>query len=276
MKRLKMIFVAILSIWLMPTVCHGSELFDLAVCKVDTIAVSESLAQMMNSVKIKPHSVNPYNLPYSRDANFPDYKRLWVNTGVLCMGGVAALGVLQLLPEESTAWNKKELEEIPLFKRWGNHVSDGPVWDGDNWVFNFVLHPYGGAAYYMSARSLGFNMLYSSVYCFCISTIFWEYGIEAFMEIPSIQDLVITPIIGSLLGECFYKWKRKIVSDGYRLYGSSILGNIVAFLLDPVNEFVGLFMGNPSRTGVLNSLCEISSAPWLGGGYCGVTIGCRF
>lgn len=75
----------------------------------------------------------------------------------------------------------------------------------------------------------------------------WEFGIEAFMERPSIQDIFITPLVGSLIGEGFYKLKRKIVDNGYRLCGSSVLGNIVVFLVDPVNEVVGLFAGNPCR-----------------------------
>ncbi|WP_422121346.1 DUF3943 domain-containing protein [Photobacterium damselae] len=26
-----------------------------------------------------------------------------------------------------------------------------------------------------------------------MSTVYWEYGVEAFAEVPSIQDLVVTP-----------------------------------------------------------------------------------
>ena len=80
-----------------------------------------------------------------------------------------------------------------------------------------------------------------------ISNIGWEYGIEAFMERPSYQDLMITPLVGSSIGELFYRLKRNIVNNGYRLWGSSVAGNIVAFLIDPVNEVVGLLSGNDAR-----------------------------
>lgn len=201
---------------------------------------------------------------------------MWLHTGVLFAGGVATLGVLQLLPENATAWNKERITSIPFWKRWSYHVRKGPVWDGDNFIFNYILHPYAGAVYYMGARSIGFNQLGSFLYCTAISTIFWEYGIEAFMEKPSIQDLILTPLSGLLLGEVFYKLKRKIVSDGYRLWGSCVWGNIVAFIIDPVNEVIGLFAGNPCRRMQgKGTMPDISFMPWItpaGGGSAGFTL----
>lgn len=201
---------------------------------------------------------------------------MWLHTGVLFAGGVATLSVLQLLPENATAWNKERITSIPFWKRWSYHVRKGPVWDGDNFIFNYILHPYAGAVYYMGARSIGFNQLGSFLYCTAISTIFWEYGIEAFMEKPSIQDLILTPLSGLLLGEVFYKLKRKIVSDGYRLWGSCVWGNIVAFIIDPVNEVIGLFAGNPCRRMQgKGTMPDISFMPWItpaGGGSAGFTL----
>lgn len=195
----------------------------------------------------KRRIVSLYDLPYSRELSSPDYTRLWENTGLLCAGGITALIVLQMLPDDATAWNRSERTSTPMFKRWWEHVKRGPVWDHDKWIFNYVLHPYGGAAYYMGARSAGFNMYQSLLYCFCISTVFWEYGIEAFNEVPSVQDLVVTPVIGSALGEAFYLLKRHIVAHDYRLFGSPIIGNFVAFIIDPVNTVTGLIFGDPTR-----------------------------
>ena len=126
-----------------------------------------------------------YDLPYSLSENMPNVKKLVINTATLYAAGVLTLGVLELLPEDATAWNKKEIRDTPLFERWWNHVREGPVWDKDNWVFKYILHPYGGAAYYMSARTQGCSAINSILYAFGVSTIFWEYGIEAFNEIPS-------------------------------------------------------------------------------------------
>lgn len=219
--------------------------------------------------------INIYDMPYSKTASYKNWGRLWINTGALYAAGFVALGVLEALPDSATNWNTEELRRTPWIQRWGNHVKRGAHWDGDNPIFNYVLHPYGGAAYFMAARSQGFNFWESALYGFCISTFFWEYGIEAFMEIPSIQDLIITPVAGALIGEWFYKVKRRIVADGYTLWGSSVAGNIVAFLVDPVNEFVGLFAGNPCRQNLKKKRkrAEFSLLPSLNATRNGVTCG---
>lgn len=215
------------------------------------------------NLKLVPSKVNIYDMPYSIKDNYPNYGRLALNTGVLYGAGFVTLGVLYLLPEDATAWNKKEIQDVPLFKRWVKNVKRGPVVDKDGAVFNYILHPYGGAAYYMGARSLGFNLFYSFLYSAGISTFFWEYGIEAFMEIPSIQDLVVTPLAGVLVGEGFYILKRHIVANDYRLFGSPVLGNIVAYLIDPVNEVIGIFAGNPNRKKSKATDTSLASMPWF-------------
>lgn len=248
-----------------------------AVTECDTLAVDTCTeARRAVASTVTPaggQKPNLYALPYSMRTSHPDYKRMWLHTGVLFAGGVVTLGVLQLLPEDATAWNKERITSIPFWKRWSYHVRNGPVWDGDSFVFNYILHPYAGAAYYMGARSIGFNVLGSFIYCTAISTCFWEYGIEAFMEKPSIQDLFITPLAGLVLGESFYRLKRHIVGNGYRLWGSRLLGNVVAFIIDPVNEVIGLFAGNPCREmQKKDTFPDVSFMPWVTPAY-GGTVG---
>jgi len=223
-----------------------------------------------------------YAFPQSHTFSHPDWKRMWVNTAVLTGCFVSTLLVLECLPEDATSWNRAALQKVPLFTRWREHViTQGPKWDHDNPVFNFVLHPYAGAAYFMSARSCGFNFWQSLLYSTCISTIGWEFGIEAFMEQPSYQDLFIPPIVGSFIGEGFYMLKHHLVQNDYRLFGSPVLGNITAFLIDPVNEVVGLFAGNPARRYARRHAIELHSSPGTiytadgGRGY-GLNISCRF
>lgn len=193
-------------------------------------------------------NLSPYLLPYTSESCNKNWNRLWLNTGVLAGAFVSTLFVLECLPEDATAWNRKEIQSVPPFKRWFRNIfKRGPEFDSDKIYFNYILHPYAGAAYYMGARSCGFSAMESMLYSACVSTIFWEFGIEAFMERPSIQDIFITPLIGSIIGEGFYKLKRKIVNDGYTLGGSKILGNILVFLIDPINEVIGLFAGNDAR-----------------------------
>ena len=258
-KANRRISLALCAVTVMP--CRAAMTADSIAAHSPDTAVTRVIAAdtLRKAGKGKP---NIYALPYSLSTGCPDYKRMWLNTGVLFAGGMTALGVLEFLPENATAWNKEELRRVPFFKRWSNHVRKGPRFDGDKFIFNYVLHPYAGAAYYMSARSLGFNALGSFLYCTAISTLFWEYGIEAFMEVPSIQDLIVTPMSGLILGETFYRLKRSIVDNGYTLCGSRTLGNIVAFLIDPVNEVIGLFAGNPCRE-LARHKVRVSCAPWM-------------
>lgn len=212
----------------------------------DSILVIPSIIEIEPINEQKPISL--YALPYSVTGKSYDWKRLWNNTGVLAAAFVGTLFVMELLPEDATLWHHDELSKVPLFKRWYNHVIKlGPDWDKDKFGFNYILHPYAGAAYFMAARTCGFNMWQSLLYSTLISTVGWEFGVEAFMERPSIQDFFITPIVGTCIGEGFYRVKRYLVNNDYSLLGSKILGNIVAFLVDPVNEFTGLWLGNPAR-----------------------------
>jgi hypothetical protein len=47
-----------------------------------------------------------------------------------------------------------------------------------------------------------------------ISTGF-EYFIESWSERPSITDLIITPIVGAILGELVYQATQKMRKDGF-------------------------------------------------------------
>ncbi|MCM1401197.1 MAG: DUF3943 domain-containing protein [Bacteroides sp.] len=222
---------------------------SVAPSKTDSVALVRELSDLELSLGCSEigEKLTLYDFPYSRERSMPNWRRMWLNTSILMTAGVTTMLILESLPSDATAWNKTENEKVPLFKRWWRNVHKGPVWDHDNPIFNYVLHPYAGAAYYMGARSNGFNMWGSFLYSFCISTFFWEYGFEAFNEVPSVQDLIITPVVGSILGEGFYIAKRYIVSNGYRLFGSKIAGYAVAFLLDPLNELCGYFRGDQKK-----------------------------
>lgn len=244
------------------TVCQALPLLKTEPLETDS-AVSKV---KLKKIKREVTPINIYDMPYSGSASYTNHKRLGLNTGVLFGAGFVALGVLQLLPENTTGWSTAEIRKVPFFQRWTTNVKKGPVWDKDLAIFNYVLHPYAGAAYYMGARSQGCNIFYSFLYSAGISTIFWEYGIEAFMEVPSIQDLIITPVAGSIIGEGFYVLKRSIVSNDYRLFGSRLLGNVAAYLIDPVNEVIGIFAGNPCRNNKKEKLGKSDAlvcAPWL-------------
>lgn len=211
---------------------------------------------------VKTESINVYELPYSFWDNNIDYRRLKGSVYTVLGASVVAVGILYLLPESFTNWDKSEIAPDKLFGQWWDNVSEGPVMDEDDWFLNYITHPYWGAAYYMTARSSGASAPYSFLFSFVASTFFWEYGVEAFAEVPSIQDLWITPVIGSIMGEGFYLSKRYILNNDYRLLNSKILGHIVLFLMDPITEVTNLFLKdyNQKKDLTINSFPSINSS----------------
>ena len=170
-----------------------------------------------------------------------DPKRLLINTGMFLGATVVSFGILWVLPESFTNWDKEQIKEEGLFTRWKENVRAGPVWDKDDFFLNWIMHPWSGAVYYMTARGSGYKMWESFTYSFVMSTFFWEYGVEAFAEIPSWQDLIITPTLGSVLGEFFFKWKGNIVGNNREVLNSRFLGGTCLLVMDPFNEILDKF-----------------------------------
>ncbi|MFP5520269.1 MAG: DUF3943 domain-containing protein [Bdellovibrionia bacterium] len=150
------------------------------------------------------------------------------NFGIM---GAGFMLFLAALPEKLTQWDKDQ--DSHLLDKWKENVKHKPVIDKDEWAVNWIGHTVSGAAYYVVARHMNYSRLDSAIYTFMMSTFFWEYGLEAVAEKPSIQDLIITPVLGSLLGEVFYTTYKDIEANGGRVMGSKKLGSVSLFLLNP-------------------------------------------
>ena len=175
-----------------------------------------------------------YDRPYTLWESHADKTKILRNTGVMFGASFGAMGILYLMPTSFTNWDDDD-HRAP-WKKWWKNVSREPVWDKDDFFLNYVTHPYFGAVYYMGARSAGAGAGYSFLYSFILSTFFWEYGVEALAERPSIQDLIVTPGCGAILGEGFYLAKRHIKDNNDELLGSRALGKTAMFLMDPITE----------------------------------------
>ncbi len=138
----------------------------------------------------------------------------------------AALGLSLLLPDVDE-------EEV---KDWGNNVGN-PRFDPDQWWVNYIVHPYWGATYYIRARERGFGALGSFAYSALLSTLF-EFGIEAFYERPSYQDLIVTPVVGSLIGAFIFEPIRKRIKAKPQREWYDQFGLIAT---DPLGALNGLF-----------------------------------
>lgn len=155
------------------------------------------------------------------------------NMGILSLG---IMGLLYVMPESVSKWDKDEMKFNTLGKKWKENIKAGPIWDQDEWEINYIGHPYFGAAYYMVARNQGLNPIESGTYSFLMSAFLWEMGIESFAEVPSKQDIIITPLIGSVIGEAFYIWEQRIEANNNQVWGSSFLGKSMLILLNPAGS----------------------------------------
>ena len=60
-------------------------------------------------------------------------------------------------------------------------------------------------------------------------SVMWEYVIESFAEQPSIQDLIATPIMVSVVGVLFQRWSVAILRKERLNFGQKAL----VFFLNP-------------------------------------------
>ena len=139
------------------------------------------------------------------------------------IGGIEASGMitLMLLPQSINKWPDNYLQSAGknVIRAW----STPPVWDHDAWAINYIGHPYAGSLYYNSMRSQGSSRLAAFLFSAVQSTLCWEYGIEAVAERPSIQDLVLTPVVGSLMGELSHLATMRMAEHGRMTLGKKIL-----------------------------------------------------
>lgn len=75
----------------------------------------------------------------------------------------------------------------------------GYSFDTNGFITNFISHPGGGVMYYWAARSNRLPVFASFAYAATASAI-WEY-VGEFRERASVNDLLVTPIAGFVLGE---------------------------------------------------------------------------
>lgn len=92
-------------------------------------------------------------------------------------------------------------------KIWHRNLREGWEWDHNHWAINFYGHPLQGTYYYVSGRSGGYGF-YRSLIWAALGSYTWEMFAET--EYPSINDLIMTSVGGSVYGEVLYRLCRKL------------------------------------------------------------------
>ena len=168
------------------------------------------------------------------------YSKLFSESGYLLAVATAVIGGLYFVPEDISGWKNgsRNINYGGLTGRYWDNISNGPVMDDDNPFINYIGHPYVGAAYYVRARHEDYSAPAALSYSFFMSTFVYEYGVEAFFEKPSYQDIIITPIFGAILGEISLSLDKQIKLNGGKLFDSILLGGVASFLIDPLEYII--------------------------------------
>jgi len=168
----------------------------------------------------------------------PDRRGLRRDTWYFVGYQFAVIGILYLAPESVSGWTDEQKSDYSLSIWWDNVTS--PTWDSDDFYINYILHPYWGAAYFVRARERGYPTSQAFWYSALLSALY-EFGAEALFEQPSIQDLIVTPVFGSLLGSYFVNVRDNVrereLDRGYRTTGDKW----VLALTDPLGSLNRMF-----------------------------------
>ncbi len=129
------------------------------------------------------------------------------------------------------------------FSDWIDNITQWPETDdGDDFVTNFITHPYIGSLYYLFYRERGHSVLTSALGSLLQSTLF-EYTIEGTVETPSLPDLIFTPGLGAPLGFVMYE------SSEWLLNRQNKAAKTLAYLIDPMKLII-----KDQKFGIVNPL----------------------
>lgn len=129
------------------------------------------------------------------------------------------------------------------FNTMKHNLISGFEWDNDQMSTNLFAHPYHGNLYFNSARSNGYNFWQSGLFALGGSAM-WELFMEN--EVPSINDIIATPIGGIAVGEIFYRASDLVLDDrsmGWARFGREFAG----FLINPSRGITRITTGDAWR-----------------------------
>lgn len=141
-------------------------------------------------------------------------------------------------------YDREFVDPKPVYRTDGNTIwqqlTDSKwVLDNDQFSVNQFLHPYGGSVYYGLARSAGLNFWESLLYSSAGSFV-WEIAGET--SSPSINDMIATPIGGTLLGEPLFRMASLLLETKEGKPG--FWQELGATFLSPPTGFNRLVFGN--------------------------------
>ena len=143
-------------------------------------------------------------------------------SGTKIWGGIGfgMVGVLMLMPKSVTKWQDGYIDDA--MSNLNRAFSEPPVMDEDHWEINYIGHPYAGSLFYNTIRAQGGTVFHSFLFSTFASTS-WEYLYEGAAEQPSIQDLIVTPIAGAVLGELIHQATIGMKRNGFSVFEAAFV-----------------------------------------------------
>ena len=179
--------------------------------------------------------IEDLDLDLPETANVASRDRAGLKRDTLYFAGYQwiTIGLLYIAPESVSSWTDEQKEGYDMSYWWDNGTH--PQMDSDDFYINYILHPYWGSAYYVRARERGYSGREAFWYSVLLSSIY-EFGAEALFEEPSIQDLIVTPVFGSLLGKYFMGVRSNIRERELALGYKSTGDKWIWVLTDPLGS----------------------------------------
>lgn len=100
------------------------------------------------------------------------------------------------------------------------------VFDKDEPIWNFFVHPISGSQLFLLYRAQGYSRM-SALGLTTISSTLFEATVEILTEPASVQDLYMTPILGSVLGLGIETFSMSLLNSG------TTAGKIVGHMINP-------------------------------------------
>lgn len=122
--------------------------------------------------------------------------------------------------------------EIISLKTYRRTFTLPPVWDSDSISWNYGVHPIMGSFSYLAYRNK--HAYWAEAFAgAAINSAIYEYLIAGGTQQPSIHDLIVSPVLGSLLGEGIYQLKKLLLRDHHL----NVIEKIAITITDPFEVF---------------------------------------
>src|SRR3954470_6362369 len=172
-------------------------------------------------------AVMPVGAPEVEDENQPVVDHPYLYTAAE-IAAVLAGGTIWYLRHGTAGYSRAW-----QWRAWKRKLlGDDVTFDEDHFNTNAVGHPIGGTAYYQIARGNGFGPA-GAFLASVVGSTFWEYFVEV-PEHPSLNDLIMTPVGGAIIGEASYQLGRYFARSGTG--AARCTGAFVFAPVPPVND----------------------------------------